>query len=87
MSARLLVHELVRDLYRDKSLLEKFQSDPAAVLKKRSFSEDEYQALFDGSFPALHRLGMHPLAQMVYSLARHPAVADRLSVRGYIESL
>lgn len=81
------IHALVHRLAQDKALRSRFEADPAAVLAAEPLTDEERRLLHDGSFPALGELGMHPLAQMVYSLARAPAVAEQISFRDYLADL
>jgi hypothetical protein len=87
MSARPIVHALVRDLYHVPGLRARFGTDPEGVLAGYALTDVERVALLDGSFPALHALGMHPLAQMVYGLARHPGMAELISAADYLADL
>lgn len=87
MTARAQVHDFVRDLYRDTTLRAAFAADPAGVINSRNFTNKERDALLEASFPALGSIGMHPLLQMVYSLARHPEIKTQISVRDYLSEL
>jgi hypothetical protein len=87
MSARPLVHALVRDLFHVPGLRARFAETPSQVLDGYDLTQAERDALLDGSFPALHALGMHPLAQMVYGLARNPGMAEMISARDYLADL
>jgi hypothetical protein len=87
MTARAQVHDFVRDLYRDCALRSAFTADPARVIGERDFTTEERAALLDASFEALGRIGMHPLLQMVYSLARFPEIKAQISVRDYLDDL
>lgn len=82
-----IIHNLVRDIYRIPGLKAAFAADPAAVLARYPLTENERQALLVGSFESLRQVGMHPLVQMVYSMARHPELSTQLSVREYLADL
>jgi hypothetical protein len=87
MTARPIVHQLVRDLYHVAGLRVRFAQSPEAVLADYALTDAERAALLDGGFPALHQLGMHPLAQMVYGLARNPGMAEMISAADYLTDL
>lgn len=80
-------HDFVRDLWRDPALRNEFATAPEAVLGRYPFSAEERAQLLDASFDALGRLGMHPLAQMVYVIARFPALTEQISFRDYLDDL
>jgi len=80
-------HDFAHRLWQEPDLRAEFARDPAAVLAASALSEEEKRLLLDGSFPALAELGMHPLVQMPYSLARNPQVADQISFRDYLDHL
>jgi 2'-aminobiphenyl-2,3-diol 1,2-dioxygenase small subunit len=79
-----LVNNLVRDLYRDSVLMAEFQRDPAQVLDRYPFTEAQREGLLDGSFPALSAVGMHPLVQIVYSMAIDPSVSQQITAHEYL---
>ena len=69
-----LVNRIATDLYRVPGLKMEFQKDPARVLARYPLTDAQRAGLNEGSFPALAAAGMHPLVQMIYSVARHPEV-------------
>ena len=81
------IHAFVHRLQHDRDLRARFEADPASVLGDQPFSDDERAMLDAGDFGALGALGMHPLAQMVYGLARHPAMIEQISFRDYLGDL
>lgn len=87
MNRAQVIHNLVRDIYRIAGLKAEFAADPAAVLARYPLTDTERQALLAGSFETLHQVGMHPLVQMVYSMARHPELSAQLSVRDYLADM
>ncbi|MBY0509279.1 MAG: hypothetical protein K2P94_03925 [Rhodospirillaceae bacterium] len=86
-NARQEVHDFVRDLYREPALKRAFIENPEEVIAARNFTASEKNLLIDGSFPALHELRMHPLVQMVYAVARNPAMTAQISFRDYLSDL
>lgn len=80
-------HDMAHLLWHDPDLRARFIQDPQAVLDDWGLSGTERDLLLDGSFAALTQLGMHPLVQMTYSLARNPQVAEQISVRDYLDHL
>lgn len=82
-----LVNRIAADLYRIPGLKAEFQSDPASVLSRYPLTEAQRDGLIEGSFPALAAAGMHPLLQMIYSVARHPEVNAQISAQSYIDEL
>ncbi|RED13353.1 hypothetical protein DFR46_2890 [Parasphingopyxis lamellibrachiae] len=87
MEDRKHIHDFVHRLWQSPELRARFEADAGAVLAEQGFAEAECALLLDGEFPALGELGMHPLAQMVYSLARNPQIADQISFGDYLEDL
>ncbi|MEM7570897.1 MAG: hypothetical protein AAF337_13980 [Pseudomonadota bacterium] len=81
------VHALVRDLYRQPDLFKRFQQTPEDVLRDYDITADERAQLLDGSPGALHALGMHPLVQMVYGVAKNPAMKTQLAVTAYLHDI
>lgn len=82
-----LVNRIVTDLYRVPGLKAEFQQDPARVLARYPLTDHQRAGLIEGNFPALAAVGMHPLVQMIYSVARHPEVNDQISARSYVDDL
>lgn len=54
-------------LKRDKVLAERFKAAPDEVLSAWELSDAERQALRNGDFVALYRMGVHPLLLAPYS--------------------
>ena len=82
-----LVNRIASDLYRVPGLKAQFQNDPARVLSGYPLSETQRAGLMEGSFPSLAEAGMHPLVQMIYSVARHPAINAQISAKAYIDDV
>lgn len=87
MNSAHLVNRIASDLYRVPGLRSEFRQDPASVLARYPLSESQRAALIEGSFASLAAAGMHPLVQMIYSVARHPEVDSQISVQGYFDEL
>jgi hypothetical protein len=81
------IHGFVHRLQQDRDLRARFEADPAAVLNDEPLQPEERALLDAGDFGALGQLGMHPLAQMVYGLARNPAMIEQISFRDYLGDL
>lgn len=82
-----MVNRIASDLYRVPGLKAEFQKDPAGVLARYPLTAKQRAGLIEGSFPALAAAGMHPLVQMIYSVARHPEVNAQISAQSYIDDL
>lgn len=87
MSPDHLINRIASDLYRIPGLKAAFQDDPGSVLALYPLTEAQRADLLEGSFASLAASGMHPLVQMIYSVARHPEVNAQINVRGYIDDL
>jgi 2'-aminobiphenyl-2,3-diol 1,2-dioxygenase, small subunit len=81
------VHRLIQGLFKVPGLLERLGTDASAVFDEYGLAESERQALADGSPEALGRLGVHPILQMHYMLARDPAMAAQITIRAYADQL
>ena len=82
-----VMHNFVRDLYRVPGLKAEFQADAEAVLQRYDLTAAQRAALLEGSFAALGQVAMHPLVQMVYSIARHPQIGEQIQARDYIAAV
>ncbi|HMO75276.1 MAG TPA: hypothetical protein PKD99_05475 [Sphingopyxis sp.] len=87
MSQLQQVHDLVHRIWQQPALRARFAQDPAAVLAQEPLTDGQRALLLKGDFEALGELGMHPLAQMVYSLARTPEMAGMISFTDYLADL
>jgi 2'-aminobiphenyl-2,3-diol 1,2-dioxygenase small subunit len=81
------VHRLIQGLFKVPGLLERLGTDQRAVFDEYGLAENERKALADGSPEALAGLGVHPILQMHYMLARDPAMAGQITIRAYADQL
>ena len=87
MTARHEVHRLAWDLWQDPALRERFLADDESVFDAYGMTAEERRLLRDGSPPALHALGMHPLVQMPYTLLKTPPLRELVDASGYLDAL
>jgi len=81
------VHRLIQSLFKVPGLLERLGTDAPSVFDEYGLAEDERAALSDGSPEALARLGVHPILQMHYMMARDPAMAAQITIRAYADQI
>tara|TARA_R110002096_G_scaffold424348_1_gene632206 strand:+ start:15571 stop:15849 length:279 start_codon:yes stop_codon:yes gene_type:complete len=87
MTSENAVYDFVDLLNKDKALLARFEREPKVVLQQAKLSDEQRDALFDGSPSRLAEIGIHPLVLMRYSLARNPEIAELISARDYLVDL
>ncbi|HEY7062705.1 MAG TPA: hypothetical protein VII06_14595 [Chloroflexota bacterium] len=61
---------LIHRLNVEPALVERFQTDPRAVLAEHDLTDAERAALADGDVVALWQMGVHPLLMLHYCRAR-----------------
>ncbi len=63
------VNKLLRDLNRSGELVQKYQSDPEAVLQNYDLTPEEREAVKNWQVRKLYEMGANPLLLLVYSMA------------------
>lgn len=80
-------NDLISRLFREPGLLDQLHSDKEALFKAWGLTEEERQALREGSFGALERIGVHPILRMHYQMAANPAIVEHVSIRAYLPAI
>ena len=85
MSGR--ANRMIEDMCRRPETIERLNADPEKVFEEYRLSEEEKQALRAGDPASLGRVGIHPLLQMHYGMARRPEMAHSMSIAEYPDLL
>lgn len=81
------VNRLLARLFQEPELLARVRTEPQAVFEEAGLSSAERDALADGSFGALDRIGVHPILRMHYQMAVNPQIAEHVTVKHFLPAL
>jgi 2'-aminobiphenyl-2,3-diol 1,2-dioxygenase small subunit len=77
------VNRLIQQMCRRPETIARLGSDLERVFDEFGLDENERRALRDGSPPAMGGIGVHPILQMHWTMARRPEVTETMSVLEY----
>ena len=81
------VNALLARLFQEPELLQRLRTRPDTVFAAAGLKSAECEALRDGSFGALDRIGVHPTLRMHYQMAVKPEIAEHVTVRDFLPAL
>ncbi len=85
--ARYEVHRLIQNLTKVPRLMERLVTQPHAVFDEYGLNDAERNALAEASPSALASIGVYPILQMLYLIARNPDMAGHVTIRDYHDIL
>ena len=74
------VNHFVQSLCRRPDTIARLNEDPERAFEEFGLTEEERGAFREGSLEAMGRVGVHPLLQMQWMLARNPQIAQAMSI-------
>lgn len=77
------VNRLVQGTCRRLETIARLNEDPERVFEEFGLDEAERAAFRDGSLEAMGRVGVHPLLQMHWLMARNPEIMQAMSILDY----
>jgi 2'-aminobiphenyl-2,3-diol 1,2-dioxygenase small subunit len=77
------VNRMIQAMCRRPETIVRLNAETDAVFAEFGLDADERLALLEGSPDAMGRIGVHPILQMHWVLARRPEVAESMSILGY----
>jgi len=80
---RYRVNRMIQAMCRRPETIARLNAETDAVFDEFGLGADERQALLQGSPDAMGRIGVHPILQMHWVLARRPEVAQSMSMLDY----
>ena len=81
------VNDFIQRTCRRPETIARLNADPEAVFAEFGLDEADREALRLGNPEAMGRLGVHPILQMHYLMARNPAMVHRMSIALYPQLL
>jgi len=81
------VNLLLARLFQEAELLDRIRSEPEALFDEAGLSQQEKDALTEGSFAALAGIGVLPTLRMHYQMAANPQIADHVTVKHFLGAL
>ncbi|MGH7859060.1 MAG: subunit of meta cleavage enzyme [Candidatus Binatia bacterium] len=79
------VNRMIQRTCRRPETIARLNADPEAVFEEFGLDAGERQALREGSPAAMGRIGVHPILQMHWVMARRPEITETMSILGYEE--
>lgn len=80
---RYRVNRMIQHTCKRPETIARLNADPDAVFDAFGLDEDERQALREGSPAAMGRIGVHPILQMHWVMARRPEITQMMSILDY----
>jgi 2'-aminobiphenyl-2,3-diol 1,2-dioxygenase, small subunit len=81
------VNDLIQRMCRRPETIARLNADPEAVFAEFGLDEGEREALRAGTPEAMGLLGVHPILQMHYMMARNPGMTKQMSIALYPQLL
>jgi hypothetical protein len=81
------VNALLARLFQEPDLLARVRSEPLAVFREAGLTAGQCDALLDGSFGALDRIGVHPVLRMHFQMASKPEIGEHVTIRDFLPLL
>lgn len=76
-------NQLIQDMCRRPEAIARLNADPERVFAEFGLTEEERAALRQCDPMSMGRVGIHPILQMHYIMARNPQVMERMSIQEY----
>ncbi|MGH7818449.1 MAG: subunit of meta cleavage enzyme [Candidatus Binatia bacterium] len=80
---RYRVNRMIQSMCKRAETIARLNADPEAVFDEFGLEEAERQALREGSPAAMGRIGVHPILQMHWAMARRPEITRAMSIVDY----
>ena len=77
------VNDLIQRMCRRPDTIARLNEDPEKVFDEFGLSEEERRAFREGSVEAMGRVGVHPILQMHWMMARNPEIMQQMSILDY----
>ena len=81
------VNDFIQRMCRRPETIARLNADPEAVFAEFDLDEADREALRRADPAAMGRLGVHPILQMHYLMARNPGMVRRMSIALYPQLL
>lgn len=78
---------LIQIMCRTPEAIARLNVDPEKIFEEFGFDDQEKQAFREGSIESMGRVGVHPILQIHYLLARSPEMVELMSIAGYAPGL